>query len=245
VTAADPGRPLVVLRDASAHYPGPPAVAAVTGATCSVYPGESVALVGPSGSGKSTLLHLMSGLQAPTAGTVRWPGLDEAPRSPGTIGMIFQAPSLLPPLDVTENVALPLLLRGVDPAEAARRALAALDRLDLGVLARKLPEELSGGQAQRVAVARALVSAPQLVLADEPTGQLDRATGTRVLDTLLEAVASAGAALVISTHDPLVAARPSSRWSVRDGVLDTTVREPAAATPTTTTAATTAARELL
>ena len=133
--------------------------------------------MGPSGSGKSTLLHLMAGLDDPTVGTVSWPGI--GPRSglrPGPVTVIFQGPSLLAPLTVEENVALPLVLDGMGDAEAHRAARATLDVVDLLDLRDKLPEEISGGQAQRVAVARALAGAPRLILADEPTGQLDRLT---------------------------------------------------------------------
>jgi putative ABC transport system ATP-binding protein len=133
--------------------------------------------------------------------------------------VVFQRPSLLPELDATENVALPLLLSGVEDPEATVSAWAALDRLGLGDLARLLPEELSGGQAQRVGMARALAGRPSLVVADEPTGQLDHATAAAVLDALDEAAAATGAALLISTHDPMVAARFGERWTMADGRL--------------------------
>ena len=138
---------------------GHAAVVAVYGVNCVVRAGEQIALVGPSGSGKSTLLHLMAALDTPTSGTISWPALGaKADLRPGPVGVVFQGPSLLAPLDVVENVALPLLLRGVDPERAKVSARAALTRLDLKELAGKLPEELSGGQAQRVAVARVLAS---------------------------------------------------------------------------------------
>ncbi len=195
-------------------------IAAVRPTTCAVTPGMRVALTGPSGSGKSTLLHLLAGLDTPTSGTVSWPGLGGPPRDrPGVVGMVFQGPSLIPVLDVVENVALPLLLAGADATDATERATAALDRLELAVLARKLPEELSGGQAQRVAIARVLASAPRLILADEPTGQLDQATGMRVMGALLGAADELGAALVVSTHDPHVARRLPRRWLMEDGRL--------------------------
>ncbi len=197
-------------------------VAAVLPTTCSVTPGTRVALTGPSGSGKSTLLHLLAGLEVPTSGTVSWPGLGGPPQGrPGVVGLVFQGPSLIPALDVVENVTLPLLLAGVEQRHAVERACAALNRLELGGLARKLPEEISGGQAQRVAVARVLASAPRLILADEPTGQLDHATGERVLSILLETADELGAALVVTTHDELVAQRLALRWRMTDGVLRT------------------------
>jgi putative ABC transport system ATP-binding protein len=199
---------------------GRAAVVAVHGVNCIVESGEQIALVGPSGSGKSTLLHLMAGLDTPTTGTITWPALGtKAELRPGPVGVIFQGPSLLEPLDVVENVALPLLLGGADPAAATALARAALAQLDLEELAGGLPEELSGGQAQRVAVARVLASAPRLILADEPTGQLDHATGRQVIDVLLAAATRTGAALVVSTHDPEVAARLGRRWAMADGSL--------------------------
>jgi ABC-type lipoprotein export system ATPase subunit len=182
--------------------------------------GTRVALTGPSGSGKSTLLHLMAGLETPTAGTVSWPGLGGHPLAvPGRIGVVFQGPSLLPALDVVENVALPLLLADVTEDEATAQAVAALDLLAIGDLARKLPEQLSGGQAQRVTVARALAARPALILADEPTGQLDHEAAALVIEVLLHATTALDAALVVSTHDPLIAQRLPTRWAMRDGTL--------------------------
>jgi putative ABC transport system ATP-binding protein len=179
-----------------------------------------VALTGPSGSGKSTLLHLLAGLDMPTGGTIAWPGLDGSPEGrPGLIGMVFQGPSLLPPLDVTENVALPLLLAGCQEAQARERAAAALHDVGLDELAARLPEELSGGQAQRVAVARALASRPRVILADEPTGQLDSAHAAQVAGLLLEAATLLGAALVLSTHDLTIADRLPDRWQMADGLM--------------------------
>jgi ABC-type lipoprotein export system ATPase subunit len=196
---------------------GATAVVAVYEVTCEVGPGDRIALVGPSGSGKSTLLHLMAGIDAPTAGTVRWPGLGAAgPRQPGEVGFVFQGPSLLPALDVTENVALPLLLGGAADTAARRSATAILGRLGLDDVALRLPDELSGGQAQRAAVARALVANPRLVLADEPTGQLDHDSASLVVDALFHA-ADAGSAIVMATHDPAVAARFDRRWTMADG----------------------------
>ena len=203
---------------------GSSAVVAVDGVDCVVRRGEQVALMGPSGAGKSTLLHLLAGLDQPTVGTISWPaiGTHRALR-PGPVGTVFQARSLLPPLDVVENVMLPLLLEGVDRDAARSRALGALGALDLDGLAAKLPEELSGGQAQRVAVARVLVGRPQLILADEPTGQLDHATGGDVIDALIATATSTGAGLVVNTHDPLVGERLALHWTMSDGRLTTGV----------------------
>jgi putative ABC transport system ATP-binding protein/lipoprotein-releasing system ATP-binding protein len=207
---------------------GPAATVAVQPLDCEVHPGELVALMGPSGSGKSTLLHLIAGLDEPTGGSIAWPALGERPRlRPGPVAMIFQAPSLLPPLTVVENTALPLILEGSDEAEARERALAALERLGLAELADKLPEEISGGQAQRVAAARVLAGRARLVLADEPTGQLDRASGDEVVGALIAAARATGAALVVATHDPRVAGRLERRWEMHGGRLQTEQREPA------------------
>ncbi|MCW2535398.1 MAG: transporter ATP-binding protein [Modestobacter sp.] len=212
--------PVVACRHVSRTFGrGPAAVVAVHDVTAHVFPGQRIALMGESGSGKSTLLHLLGGLDAPTTGEVSWPGLVTRARRPAGVGVVFQAPSLLPALDVADNVALPLLLADLPPVEARRRAEAALERLDMGGLAGAAPDELSGGQAQRVAIARVLAGEPALVLADEPTGQLDRRTAAHVLDVLLEAVGTLGAALVVSTHDPEVAGRLGDRWSMTDGRL--------------------------
>jgi ABC-type lipoprotein export system ATPase subunit len=202
---------------------GAAATVALQPTDCEVPAGARIALVGPSGSGKSTLLHLLAGLDAPTVGTVDWPALGTlAELRPGPIAVVFQGPSLLPPLTVLENVALPLVLDRVTDAEARRRAREALELVDLGD---KLPEEISGGQAQRVAVARAVVGEPQLILADEPTGQLDRANGAGVIDVLLAAADHAEAALVVATHDPTVAARLATRWEAHSGRLEITADE--------------------
>jgi putative ABC transport system ATP-binding protein len=212
---------VIDCRDAARTFgSGPTAVVAVHGVTCQVLPDTQVALTGPSGSGKSTLLHLMAGLEHPTSGSVSWPALGGHPLGrPGRVGFVFQGPSLLPALDVAENVALPLLLGDTAEDEAADRAHVALERLAISDLARMLPEQLSGGQAQRVAVARALAARPSLILADEPTGQLDHHAAALVVDVLLQASAELGAALVVSTHDGLIAERLPTQWTMRDGAL--------------------------
>jgi ABC-type lipoprotein export system ATPase subunit len=199
---------------------GAAAVVAVHGASCALGPGEQVVLSGPSGSGKTTLLHLLAGLDEPTTGTVTWPAIGtRVDLRPGPVGIVFQAPSLLPPLDVTENVALPLLLQGMSRRSARKSALRALDRLALGELADRLPEELSGGQAQRVATARVLAGRPQLILADEPTGQLDHANAHLVIDALIETASHVGSALIVNTHDETIAARFERRWAMASGRL--------------------------
>jgi putative ABC transport system ATP-binding protein/lipoprotein-releasing system ATP-binding protein len=199
---------------------GASATVALQPTDCELETGEQVALVGPSGSGKSTLIHLMAGLDLPTTGSVTWPAIGErGSLRPGPVAVVFQGPSLLPPLTLAENVALPLILDGAPEADARDRALAALTLLRLDELADQLPEEVSGGQAQRAAAARALAGRPRLLLADEPTGQLDRASGIEVVDALLTAADETGAALLLSTHDPDVAARLPARWEVHSGRL--------------------------
>jgi ABC-type lipoprotein export system ATPase subunit len=203
----DSDHPALVRCDAVARTfgSGRTAVVALHGATCEIWAGERIALMGPSGSGKSTLVHLLAGLEKPTSGTITWPALgDGSALRPGPIALVLQGPSLLTPLDVVENVALPLILAGVDE-----------------------PEALSGGQMQRVAIARALVLPPRLLLADEPTGQLDHQTAKHAVDVLVEAAAEVGAALVVSTHDPAVGERLDHIWRVADGRLVTSPRSAA------------------
>lgn len=207
---------LVACRDASRTFGGgPTAVVAVQGVDCRVRSGERMAITGASGSGKSTLLHLMAGLEEPTGGTVLRPGLLAAQ----DVGMIFQGPSLIPALTVAENVALPLVAGGASQDAAYTAALAALQLTEIADLAEHLPEEISGGQGQRAAVARVLALSPRLILADEPTGRLDGATGQRVLDTLLSVAGATGAALVVTTHDPAIAARMTTRLAMHGGRL--------------------------
>ncbi|AGB26573.1 ABC-type antimicrobial peptide transport system, ATPase component [Mycobacterium sp. JS623] len=199
---------------------GATAVRAVRDVNCRISPCARIAVTGPSGSGKSTLLHLIAGLDAPTSGSVRWPALEDSPH-PTAVGMVFQGPSLLPSLDVTENVALPMLFAGQAEHTAMRDARAALDLVEISDLAAKLPDELSGGQSQRVAIARVLAARPALILADEPTGRLDHHHADKVITVLLDTAISIGAAVIISTHDPGVAARLPDHWVMRDGHVDT------------------------
>jgi putative ABC transport system ATP-binding protein len=219
---ATPERLLVLCDRASRTFGhGPLAVVAVHDASCGVSASSRIALVGPSGSGKSTIVQLMAGLDRPTSGTVSWPSWDSGPlHDPARAGVVFQGLSLIPSLSAVENAAFPLLLRGVENDEAMARAADSLALLGIGGLAGKVPDELSGGQAQRVAVARVVTSRPQLILADEPTGQLDRAAGERVVDVLLEAADHLNAGLVVSTHDPAMATRLSVTWRMHDGELE-------------------------
>jgi putative ABC transport system ATP-binding protein/lipoprotein-releasing system ATP-binding protein len=203
-----------------AYGDGGSAVRALASVTCSIAPAARIAVVGASGSGKSTLLHLLAGLDTPTSGSVSWPALGHrAELRPTLVGVVFQAPSLLPPLSVVENIELPLLLGHASPAVARAAASWALEQLRLSELADKLPHELSGGQAQRVAFARALAHRPRLILADEPTGQLDQQTAQLVFDVLLSALDGTDTALVVATHDLAVARRMRTVWRIQHGIL--------------------------
>ena len=198
------------------------AVAAVAGATFEIREGDRIALTGPSGSGKTSLLHLIAALDQPSAGVIEWPALGRAENlRPGPVGVAFQGPSLLPPLTVAENVALPALLAGAADEEATAAAGALIVQLGLAEVADKLPEEISGGQAQRAGLARALVGRPRLILADEPTGQLDQASAAALIDVLLENVTATHAALVVATHDAAMAGRLPLRWSMTGRTLET------------------------
>lgn len=214
-------QPIARVRNAARTFGhGASAVVAVHGITCNIDAGDQIVLTGPSGSGKTTLMHLIAGLDLPTTGTVDWPGIGTRDQlRPGPIAIVFQAPSLLPSLDVIENVALPLLLQGNDRRTARDLAAEALARLGLDGLSNKLPEELSGGQAQRVAAARVLAGKPRLILADEPTGQLDHASGALVIDALIDAADHTGAALIVNTHDLEIAQRFPITWSMNSGRL--------------------------
>ncbi|HKR08019.1 MAG TPA: ATP-binding cassette domain-containing protein [Gemmatimonadaceae bacterium] len=196
-------------------------VVAVQQANCRIQPGDKIALVGPSGSGKSTLLHLLAGLDQPSSGTVRWPGLGDNPETlrPTKISFVFQAESLLAPLTVIENIEVPCLLNGSDAEEARNDAKEILGALELAAIAEKLPEEISGGQAQRAAVARSLITHPAVILADEPTGQLDHATARHLLDLLDRRLQNSNTALVIATHDAFVASRMKVQWRMEHGTL--------------------------
>ena len=192
---------------------------AVKSVSCRVMPGEKIVIVGNSGSGKSTLLNLMAGLETPTGGRISWPKLGAVQNlRPSHISMIFQTPALVPSLDVAENILIPLLL-GPETGTGIEAAQTMLEYFRLGELALKLPEELSGGQQQRVAVARGTVKSTPLILADEPTGQLDRNSGDILLEKLLELTSRRNAALVLATHDPEVTRHMDHVWRMAHGSL--------------------------
>jgi putative ABC transport system ATP-binding protein len=189
--------------------------------------GESIAVMGPSGSGKSTLLHVLAGIVRPTAGNVSFRGTDLAqlPDADCTklrrsaFGFVFQSGQLLPELPAVENIALPMMLGGARYQQAADTAMLWLERLGLRQLAAQRPGEMSGGQMQRVSIARALAVQPAVVFADEPTGALDQSTGRDIMGILMDASRANGAAVIVVTHDPNVAAFCDRTLIMRDGQL--------------------------
>ncbi|WP_438470835.1 ABC transporter ATP-binding protein [Streptomyces asiaticus] len=198
---------------------------ALDGADFSIHPGEVVAVMGPSGSGKSTLLHCLAGIVKPDSGSVHYNGreltaLSDAERSGlrrGEFGFVFQFGQLVPELSCVENVALPLRLNGTKRKEAEARAAAWMERLEVADVTHKRPGEVSGGQGQRVAVARSLVTGPRVLFADEPTGALDSLNGERVMELLTEAARESRTAVVLVTHEARVAAYSDREVVVRDG----------------------------
>jgi putative ABC transport system ATP-binding protein len=226
--------PLVEARDIQLSFGATPAL---RGASVTVAAGEIVAVMGPSGSGKSTLLHCLAGILVGDAGEVRFAGqridqLREEERSTlrrHRFGFVFQFGQLVPELTAEENVALPLLLSGARRRDALPRARAWFERLDLAGLEHRRSGELSGGQAQRVALARGLVAGPEVLFADEPTGALDSLTGEHVMDLLVTSAREQGTTVVLVTHEARVAAYADREVVVRDGTV--TSLSPIAGTP--------------
>jgi putative ABC transport system ATP-binding protein len=226
--AAPADGPVVAASDLTKRYgEGDAAVQALRGVDLSVARGEFAAIMGPSGSGKSTLLHLIGGLDTPTSGEVRiggvsLGGLDDKELTllrRKRMGFIFQFFNLLPTLTAEENVALPFMLSGESPAAHEQRIQEVLELVGLSRRNHHLPQELSGGEQQRVAVARALVRSPDIVLADEPTGNLDTATGEEVLRLMRQTVDRLGQTIVMVTHDPGAASVSDRVVFMRDGAL--------------------------
>lgn len=218
--------PLIQLRDVWKVYNGGVEVQALQGVSLQVRAGEYVAIMGPSGSGKSTLLHILGCLDTPTRGSYMLAGEEVAHLSPARlatirnrfVGFVFQAYNLLPKASVLRNVELPLLYAGVPRSQRRAKALAILERMGLGERTKKLPSQLSGGQRQRAAIARALVTEPAVLLADEPTGNLDQATGAEVM-ALFDEINAQGQTVMLVTHDPQVAAHARRVVRLVDGQI--------------------------
>jgi len=219
-----PEKALIQLEGVTKTYDaGDIAVQALSGIDCAIDAGEFVAVVGPSGSGKSTLMHIIGCLDSPSSGKYWLDGQDVAELTARAlarirnqkIGFVFQTFNLLPRASILKNVELPLLYAGLPRGERRERAMRTLERVGLGNRAKNRPNELSGGQRQRVAIARALVNNPSLVLADEPTGNLDQKTGSEIID-IFEALAGEET-IIIVTHDPVIASRTGRRIKIVDG----------------------------
>jgi len=220
---------MLELRDAVRHYrQGHRVVEAVRGVSLKVERGEFLSIMGPSGSGKSTLMHLMAGLDTPTSGQALYLGRDLASMSDRErsvirrtrLAVVFQFFNLVPTLLACDNVALPLLLGGTPRTEARRRADAALGRVGLAHRSGHFPDEMSGGEMQRVAVARALVLDADAILCDEPTGNLDSASSTQVLDLLRSLADEGSRAVIMVTHDTAAGARGDRLVRIRDGRIE-------------------------
>lgn len=220
--------PIIETKELTREYRiGRDLVVALGGVDISINQGEFVAVVGPSGCGKSTLLNLLGGLDQPTKGNVLLDGQDLAQLSEEQLaslrrqkmGFIFQRHDLFPELTARENIEFPLLLGGKPPVERKKRADDLLGQIGLAEKADHLPDELSGGQQQRVGIARALANNPQILLADEPTGNLDSATSAEIISILIQLTRNQGLTLIMVTHDPEVAEQADRKLTLRDGHL--------------------------
>ena len=219
--------PLIELTDVIKRYKiGDQEILALDGINLIIEQGEYAAIIGPSGSGKSTLMHLLGCLDTPTSGRMVIDGVDVS-RAGGDklsemrnekIGFVFQSFNLLPKLTVLQNVELPMIYAGVSAAERRKRALVAIERVELQNRVKNTPLQLSGGQMQRVAIARALVNNPRIVFADEPTGNLDSKTGANILELFRE-LSAQGRTIVLVTHDSKIAAQTPRRIEIRDGKI--------------------------
>jgi putative ABC transport system ATP-binding protein len=226
-TAERAGKTLIQLENVKKVYDsGENAVEALRGIDLQIDRGRFVSIIGPSGSGKSTLMHILGCLDTPSSGKYFLDGQDVASLSARALarirnqklGFVFQTFNLLPRATIWKNVELPLLYAGIDSDERRQRAMGALERVGLANRAKHRPTELSGGQRQRVAIARALVNNPQVILADEPTGNLDQKTGGEII-RLFEELAANGQTIILVTHDPAIAARTERRIRIVDGLI--------------------------
>jgi ABC-type lipoprotein export system ATPase subunit len=195
------------------------AIDALKDVSCAIKSGDRIAVIGKSGSGKSTLLHILAGLDNPTKGCVCFNFKEKEALRPKSIGFLPQQNSLFSSLSVIENIELPLLFCGYTPKNAYKKASEILNRMDLNIITNKMPSELSGGQSQRVAFARAVVMKPKLILADEPTGQLDHKSAKELFD-FIDSYIPDESAVVITTHDPLIAKRMDKIWTMSYGRLE-------------------------
>jgi putative ABC transport system ATP-binding protein len=227
-SAEKAGKKLIQLERVTKVYDsGENAVEALRGIDLEIDRGKFMAIIGPSGSGKSTLMHILGCLDTPSEGKYWLDGQDVATLSARALakirnqklGFVFQTFNLLPRATILKNAELPLLYAGIDSDERRERAMQALDRVGLANRAKHRPNQLSGGQRQRVAVARALVNHPSLILADEPTGNLDQKTGGEII-RLFEELAAGGQTIILVTHDPAIAARTERRIRIVDGLID-------------------------